>query len=313
MSSSGATSIAPEPPRPSSPVWALVISMRPKQWIKNGLLFLPLLFTLHERRIGQGIEARAAHVLEACLLFCLVSGVVYLINDLLDLEKDRLHPAKRNRPLAAGLVTPRAAFSFALLLLVSALTGGFALSPALGILLVSYFGITCVYSLAWKHVALIDVFTVATGFLLRVVAGALVIGVPVSPWLYVCTTLGALFIGFSKRRQEILLLESGAARHRLVLKDYSIELLDQILTITLSTSIVAYSIYTFTAENLPRNHAMMLTIPILLYGAFRYLYLIHLKSEGGSPEELLYHDRPLLTAVVLWIATTATILGLFRT
>jgi 4-hydroxybenzoate polyprenyltransferase len=314
MSSNGATSIAiDELPRSRSSTWALVASTRPKQWIKNGLLFLPMLFTLHELRAAKELEARLIRVVVGALLFCLVSGVVYIINDLADLERDRLHPEKRKRPLAAGRVTPRAARLFAWVLFVGGLAGGFTLRPAFGVLLATYFGMTCLYSLSWKHLVLIDVFTMAAGFLLRAVAGAVAIGVPVSPWLYLCTTLGALFIGFSKRRQELVLLGAGAAAHRRVLKAYSRELLDQILTITLSTSIVAYSIYTFTAENLPRNHAMMLTIPILLYGAFRYLYLIHLKSEGGSPEELLYRDRPLLAAVVLWVATTSTILAVFRT
>jgi 4-hydroxybenzoate polyprenyltransferase len=289
--------------------------MRPKQWAKNGLVFVPLVFTADQYwspHNTRDVLHVVALTLAAFALFCLLSSVVYLVNDLTDLEKDRLHPVKRNRPLAAGHLRPGVARLAAVVILLGALPAAFVLRPSFGLVAALYFAITVLYTFVLKHVLLLDVFAIAAGFLLRTVAGAQVIGAPISPWLYVCTTLGSLFLGFAKRRNELLLLQGDAGKHRAILSEYTPQLLDQILAVITSSTVMAYSLYTFTAENLPKNHAMMLTIPFVLFGIFRYLYLIYVKNRGGSPEEALLQDRPLLAAVVLWLASAAGVLIIYR-
>jgi 4-hydroxybenzoate polyprenyltransferase len=284
---------------------ALLISIRPKQWSKNGLLFLGLVFS--HSLAHPALLSRASL---AFLDFCLLASATYLINDLLDAEKDRQHPIKCKRPIASGRISPSlAATTSAVLLIVSlglavALGGPYLVSAGLYILL------TVTYSVWLKHIVILDVLAVAAGFVIRAAAGAVVIGVPISPWLYVCTMLGALFLVFCKRRHEMVLLEASAASHRRILEEYSIPLLDQMISVVTSATVIAYSLYTFSAENLPRNSAMMLTIPFLLYGIFRYLYLIHVRGVGGSPEELLLTDRPLMATVFGWGVLSTLILYL---
>jgi 4-hydroxybenzoate polyprenyltransferase len=300
---------------PPGVVRALFRAMRPKQWTKNGLVFVPLVFSANQYwspRSSSDVVHVVALTLAAFGLFCLLSSVVYLVNDLADLEKDRLHPVKRNRPLAAGHLRPGVARAAAIVILFGALPCAFALRPSFGLVAALYFGVTVLYTFVLKHVLLLDVFAIAAGFLLRTVAGAEVIGAPISPWLYVCTTLGSLFLGFAKRRNELLLLQGDAGKHRAILTEYTPQLLDQILAVITSSTVMAYSLYTFTAENLPKNHAMMLTIPFVLFGIFRYLYLIYVKNIGGSPEDALLQDRPLLAAVVLWLVSAAAVLIIFR-
>jgi 4-hydroxybenzoate polyprenyltransferase len=254
---------------------------------------------------------------------------VYIVNDLVDVEKDRAHPRKRLRPIASGKLSRGAAISAAVAILAIALASSILLdrlsaslpyptgSPVFpfafpfSLVAITYLILQIAYSFLLKNIVIIDVFAIAAGFLLRAVAGGVVIQVPISPWLYVVTVLLALFIGFGKRRNELLLLEGAAANHRAILRDYTADLLDQILSITAASTVIAYSLYTFSAENLPRNHAMMLTIPFALYGIFRYLYLIHVKNEGGSPEEILLRDRPFLAAAVIWAITVGVILYFF--
>jgi 4-hydroxybenzoate polyprenyltransferase len=319
MKSMAAPSADPSPVAVTRPppglVRALVRAMRPKQWAKNGLVFVPLVFTANQYwspRSSRDVVHVIALTLAAFALFCLLSSVVYLVNDLADLEKDRLHPVKRHRPLAAGHLRPGVARAAAIVILLGALPAAFWLRPSFGLVAALYLAITVLYTFVLKRVLLLDVFALAAGFLLRTVAGAEVIGVPISPWLYVCTTLGSLFLGFAKRRNELLLLQGDAGKHRPILSEYSPQLLDQILAVITSSTVMAYSLYTFTAENLPKNHAMMLTIPFVLFGIFRYLYLIYVKNSGGSPEDALLHDRPLLAAVVLWLASAAGVLIVFR-
>jgi 4-hydroxybenzoate polyprenyltransferase len=303
------------PVRWANPLMGLVVSMRPKQWIKNGLVFLPLIFSVNlywTPRAPGALRSHVAPTVLAFLLFCATASATYLINDRLDLEKDRQHPKKRLRPLAAGLLPPWVAVVTALLLLAGALPAAIRLRPAFGGVLLLYATITLLYSLYLKHVVLLDVFTLASGFLLRTVAGAVVVGIPISPWLYVCATLGALFLGFGKRRQELLLLRDDAGHHRAILRQYSPALIDHLLAVITSSLVMAYALYTFTAENLPRGHQMMWTIPFVLYGVFRYLYLVHVRGQGGSPEEVLYRDRPLALAVVAWLATVVVVLAVFR-
>lgn len=294
---------------------ALLKTLRPKQWPKNGLLFLALLFTINQYWNPADLSDvvhLVARVLVGIVIFSGVSSAVYVMNDLLDVEQDRQHPTKRFRPLASGRLSPVLASAAAVTLVVVCLPAAWWLSPPFLAILILYSGLQLAYCLRLKHLVILDVFTIASGFVLRTVAGALIIDVPVSPWLYVCTILGALFLGFAKRRQELVLLQADAAQHRKILDEYSPQLLDEILAVITSSTVMAYSLYTFTAENLPKNHAMMATIPFVLYGIFRYLYLVHKRQLGGSPEEVLFSDRPLLVSILLWGLAVGVILLAFR-
>ena len=242
----------------------------------------------------------------------MLSGAVYIINDIADVEKDRLHPRKRLRPIASGRLSIKVAIVAACVLTVVSLACGFALSIPLGVVASAYFVIQLAYTFVLKHIVLIDVFTLAAGFVLRAVAGAVVIQVVISPWLYLVTVLLSLFLGFSKRRHELVLLSDQAGNHRQILREYTPELLEEILSVVTATTVMSYSLYTFTYDKLPKNHAMMLTIPFVLYGIFRYLYLVHLKNAGGSPEEILIGDRPFLFNVIAWMASVVAILYFFR-
>jgi len=295
-------------------LYYLVRSLRPKQWTKNIIVFAPLAFTLNEywRPFSPEMWRFASLTLVAFVLFCLLSGAVYLINDLVDVEKDRLHPTKRYRPLASGKITPSQAIATVAILLIMILPFSWWFNPAFGLVATGYFLVQVAYSLALKNMVLIDVFTIAAGFVLRAVGGAVVISVAISPWLYLVTVLLSLFLGFSKRRHELVVLNDQAANHRQILREYTPELLEEILAVVTSSTVMAYSLYTFTYEKLPANHAMMLTIPFVIYGIFRYLYLVHLKNEGGSPEEVLLGDRPFLINIILWGISVVVILGLFR-
>ncbi|MFQ5855133.1 MAG: decaprenyl-phosphate phosphoribosyltransferase [Anaerolineae bacterium] len=279
----------------ASTLSTLVHAMRPKQWPKNAFVFAALVFDVKLFHVGL-----LSRTVVAAVLFCLVSGVVYLINDLADIEKDRQHPKKRHRPLASGKLSPTTAVIAAIAIVGGSLPLAFLLSMSFGIVLTGYFVLQLAYSFMLKNLAIIDVLTVAAGFVLRAVGGAVVIGVTISPWLYVCTTLVALFIGFSRRRHELVLLEGEAANHRASLDEYTPHLLDYMIAIVASTTVIAYSLYTFLAPNVPANHAMMLTIPFVLYGIFRYLSLIHIRNEGGSPEEMFLKDKPLMINFALW-------------
>jgi 4-hydroxybenzoate polyprenyltransferase len=275
---------------------ALLKTMRPRQWIKNILIFTPLVFDQQLDNIPALLRTLAGF-----LLFCLVASGVYILNDLADLQGDRQHPLKRQRPLASGVLPARIAVLAAGLILLIAFPLAYLLSPAFALLLLGYLLLNLAYSKWLKHLPLIDVFTLASFYVLRVVAGLTLITVArFSPWLYVVTTLLALYIGFGKRRAELALLAGEAQAHRRVLDGYTIPLLDQFITILSATTIVAYSLYTFSAPNLPENHAMMLTIPFAFYGIFRYLYLVQMKERGGEPEEVLFSDRPLQLTLVLW-------------
>lgn len=285
----------------------MLASLRPKQWTKNGLLFFGLIFAHRLAEIDLGIRASLAFV-----AFCILSSATYLVNDLADLERDRVHPTKRRRPIASGQLSPRLAGITAVILLVAALLLSGALGTPFLLMGVLYLALSLAYSFRLKHVVILDVMAIAAGFVLRAAAGAVVIAVPISPWLYVCTVLGALFIALCKRRHELALLQDGAADHRRILEDYSIPFLDQMISVVTSATLIAYSLYTFSAENLPKNSAMMLTIPFVLYGILRYLYLIHVKNSGGSPEEVLLTDGPLMATIAGWGATCVVILYMVK-
>lgn len=283
---------------------ALIKTMRIRQWPKNGFIFAALIF---DRQLTDPVAF--ARTMAGFILFCLLSSSVYIINDIFDVESDRQHPTKRNRPIASGRLSTRAAAVTAALIVVVTLVLAYFLSPGFLIISVIYFVANLAYSIWLKHVPLIDVLMIALGFVLRVAAGVSLIQVErFSPWLYVVTTLLALYLGFGKRRAELSLLEGEALSHRRVLEGYSIALLDQLITIVSATTIITYSLYTFSAPNLPANHTMMLTIPFVLYGIFRYLYLIQIKNEGGAPEELLLTDRPLQITIMLFGLTVIGVL-----
>jgi 4-hydroxybenzoate polyprenyltransferase len=283
----------------------IVRAMRPLQWTKNGIVAAALVF---DRKIFE-LEP-ALRSLLAILCFCAVSSAIYLINDLKDIEADRHHPTKRFRPIAAGEVSPRFALAVAVSLLAAALAG--AAINGLGFLAViaGYAALMVAYSAGLKQLVILDVFAIAAGFVLRAAGGAVAIDVPISPWLYVCTLLLALFLGFGKRRNELSTLDAAAVRHRANLEAYTIPFLDQLISVVASAVVMAYSIYTFAATNVPENHAMMLTIPFVAYAVFRYLFLIHRRDLGGSPEILLFTDRPLLLCILGWGLTSVAILYL---
>lgn len=277
-------------------------TMRPRQWTKNLIIFIPLVFTLREywKPFSREMFLYFATAFSAFVLFCAFSGIVYLVNDIVDVEKDRAHPTKRNRPLASGALKQSQAIAAIVVLALVSLPAAFLLDPIFGIVAIIYVVINLLYSFKLKNIVIIDVFVVAAGFLLRAIAGAYAIHVPASPWLYVCTILLSLFISFAKRRHELVMLEGDAETHRAILKEYTPEVLDEMISVTTASFVMAYSLYTFSAENLPKNRSMMLTIPFALYVVFRLLYQVHVKNEGGSPEEMILKDRSLFGALVLW-------------
>ena len=282
--------------------------MRPRQWTKNVFVFAALVFD-RQLTVLSSLERTAI----AFAIFCLLSSSVYLINDVMDVEADRHHPIKKNRPIAAGKLPIPVALIIAGLLILISLTASFFLSRGLVIIAVVYLLVNLAYSKWLKHFPLIDVMIIAFGFVLRVVAGVSVIEVErFSPWLYIVMSLLALYIGFGKRRAEMTVLTNESnSSHRKVLDGYSLTLIDQLLTIVSATTLFSYCLYTFSAPNLPENHVMMLTIPFVMYGIFRYLFLIQIKNKGGEPEELLLKDRPLQVTVLLWGLSVLLIFYIF--
>ena len=274
----------------------LLKTMRPKQWTKNVFVLAALVF---DRKLL--LPHFLLRALGAFALFCAISSAVYLVNDLADIEKDRQHPAKRNRPLASGQLAPRTAAMAALGLILASMFFAYRLDPPFSAVAGSYLLLMVLYSFWLKNIVLVDVMTVAAGFVLRVAAGVVVVrAARFSPWLYLCMVFGALFIAIGKRRHELVLLDQNANAHRSIFDEYNLALLDDMIRMVTASTAMAYSLYTFSAPNLPTNHAMMLTIPFLLYGLFRYMYLIQVKGEGGTPEELIFEDKPFLLTIVLW-------------
>ena len=263
-------------------------AMRPRQWTKNAFVMAALVF---DRKLFD--IPSLERTLLTLLIFCLVSSSVYLFNDIMDVEADRNHPVKKNRPIASGKLPIKVAVIVSIFLLLISLAGSYFLSTGLLIIVSVYFLLNLAYSKWLKHMPIVDVLVIAACFVLRVAAGVSVIQVErFSPWLYVVTTLFALYIGFGKRRAELMVLvPDNTQSHRRVLSGYSLDFVDQLITIVSSTTIIAYSLYTFSAPNLPANHSMMLTIPFVLYGIFRYLSLMQIDKRGGEPEELLLKDR----------------------
>ncbi len=286
--------------------YLLLRSMRPRQWTKNLVLFAPLVFS--ENLFNQPFVLKT---ILAFLVFCVVSGCVYILNDLIDIEQDRKHPLKSKRPLASGLFKPLYAIIAFIVLLLISFGGAIAFLNDLFVLIaLIYLVLQIAYSWALKHIVIIDVFSIAAGFLLRVIAGAEVIEVYFSTWLFFCTILLSLFLALSKRRHELKLLDNDAVHHRKILFEYSPELLDHMISIVTTATVIVYILYTVSAETVQKfgTDNLKYTAPFVLYGIFRYLYLIHQKNEGGSPEKVLLNDRPLLYGVLLYSVTVCFIL-----
>ncbi|MBI5822819.1 MAG: decaprenyl-phosphate phosphoribosyltransferase [Chloroflexi bacterium] len=282
---------------------ALIKTMRPRQWTKNIFLFAALVFDKQLFNTDSFLRTLAGFA-----LFCLISSSVYIFNDLADVAADRQHPEKKNRPIASGKLPVSAAWGAGIVLVLVTFILAYFLAPGFEFVVVLYFLINMAYSKWLKHIPIVDVLIIASGFVLRVHAGVTLIDVErFSPWLYVVMTLLSLFLGFGKRRAEIALLTHEAGSHRKVLDGYTLPLLDQYIMIVSATTIVAYSLYTFSAPNVPENHSMMLTIPFVVYTIFRYLYLIQVKNTGGAPEEILLTDRPFQIAMILWGAAVLAI------
>jgi 4-hydroxybenzoate polyprenyltransferase len=283
----------------------IILSLRPKQWGKNLLVFAGLLFGHRLFDIHAVLDAFGAF-----FVFCALSGVVYILNDIVDHDRDRLHPIKMRRPIASDALPVPIAKTAAVVILIIGMVGAVIIGPLFSWTVVSYLLLQAAYSLTLKHVVILDALAIAIGFVLRAVGGAVAVDVEISHWLLVCTILLALFIAFAKRRHELELLANGAARHRAILTEYSSYLLDQMIGVTTSSTLVSYIFYTISPETqLKFGTAWLgLTIPLPIYGIFRYLYLVHQRHSGGDPTELLLTDRPLLACVVLWALMVAVII-----
>jgi 4-hydroxybenzoate polyprenyltransferase len=292
--------------------WAecMWIELRPQQWLKNLLVLAPLLFSKNLFNIAAVVNAFGA-----CFCFCLISSSVYLLNDIRDYEQDRLHPEKSRRPLAAGHLANRTVLLWMVTLLFAALAGALWLSRTLVFILISYWIINLLYSLVLKQLVILDVFAIASGFVMRVLAGEVVVDIRLedtTPWLLLCTTLLALFLGFSKRRHELVLLGEAASQHRSVLNEYGIQFLDTMIGIVTASTVMSYALYTVSDETVNRfqTHGLIMTVPFVLYGIFRYLYLIYHKNQGGNPTRDLLTDQAIVINLFLWAAVTGTIIYL---
>ena len=282
----------------------LLLQLRPHQWTKNLLVFAALLFSLHKVSIHL-----LGKSLIAFFLFCMVSGCVYIINDFADIKNDRNHPEKRYRPMASGALNPFLGLAFGCGLLIASLFSAFHFDLWFGSVLLFYFLINVAYSFTLKHVVILDVMIISAGFVLRAIGGSLMIGTPFTPWFLLCTMLLSLFLAISKRRHELYLLQEEKGSHRKVLENYSIELLNQLNTIVTSATIISYSLFTFTSG---RTIQLMWTIPFVIFGIFRYLYLIMMGNKGGTPEKVLVEDKPILITVLLYVIAVASIILIFE-
>ncbi len=279
--------------------------MRPQQWIKNLFLFAALVFS------GNLFNANFLLLtIEGFIIFSLTSSGIYLFNDITDLENDKLHPVKSLRPLPAGKLPKSTATITSTFLIAFGIIGGFYVTKGFGVVLLIYAVINVFYSLKLKEIVILDVMTISAGFVLRVVGGALLINVPTSEWLIICTILLSLFLGFSKRRQELTYLDVQANTHRSVLQYYSIYFLDQMIGIVTASTVMSYALYTISEETVKKfgTSHLIYTVPFVLYGIFRYLYLVHKKEEGGNPTKLALTDVPLMVNIVLWIVTACIII-----
>jgi 4-hydroxybenzoate polyprenyltransferase len=293
-----------ERPR-SSVLKAVLVSLRPHQWTKNVVVFAALAFSKNLFDLAYFLKSALAFG-----VFCAISGVVYIINDVADVERDRLHPSKRFRPIASGALSPRTAIAVAVLVASVGLGVAFTLPFDFAMCACAYLALNLAYSFKLKEVVILDALTLSLGFVLRAVAGGVAIEVPISEWLVICTLLGALFLALAKRRAELTSLSDVATKHRKILAEYSPHLLDQMISVVTASCVTAYAFYTTAQETREKfqTHRLPWTLPFVLYGIFRYLYLIHRREQGGNPSEILLTDRPILAAVVLWAIAVVLIL-----
>jgi 4-hydroxybenzoate polyprenyltransferase len=281
--------------------------MRPKQWLKNFIVFGVLIFSMNLFDLVM-----LARTSLAFAFFCIISGTVYIINDYADLEHDRQHPVKSSRPMASGSLPPAFAVRAAIILTVIGLGGSFALGSGFGLVALTYYALVVVYSFYLKNVVILDVFAIAAGFVIRALAGGIVIGEPISAWFLICTMFLALFLALAKRRHELLLLETQAHKHRKALAEYSPYFLDQMIAVVTTSTVLSYAMFTVSSETLEyqrfQTHNLIYTVPFVLYGIFRYLYLAYHKEQGGSPTKILLTDRALVLDILLWFAACCLIL-----
>jgi len=291
-----------------SPALALLASLRPRQWVKNLFVFAGVIFS------QQMLTPLAWTALAAFVIFCGLSGAIYLFNDVADVERDRLHPTKRLRPIASGALSRSTALVFGVLLLAGCLATAYRVGPAFGLVALGYGALLTAYSVWLKHLVILDVLTVAGGFVLRAVAGAVAVKAEISGWLLICTILIALFLALGKRRHEYRSLARDAAAHRPILAEYSESFLDQMISVVTASTVTAYSLYTMSPETVAKFHTRLLplTLPFVLYGIFRYLYLLYRRDLGGDPSEHLLTDRALLVDVALWGGAVIVLLYLAR-
>ncbi len=274
--------------------------LRVKQWSKNFLVYAALIFTSNLFNQLYFFKTTVAF-----FLLCFAASSLYIMNDISDYKEDRLHSEKKNRPIASGAVDKNFAFVLSFILMIISLAGSFALNFNFGIVIAVYLVLTTLYTIKLKHIVILDVFLLSAFYVLRAIAGAVVISVTISPWLIICTTLVTLFVAMAKRRHELSLPEAN--KHRKILDEYSVQLLDQMISVVTASTVIAYSLYTFTSETAARHNLLMLTIPFVLYGIFRYLYLMHKKNLGGSPEAVFLKDRPMIINIILYVITAIII------
>ena len=286
------------------PVAAVLASLRPRQWAKNLFVFAGVIFS------QQLFTSQAWRAVAAFALFCALSGAIYLLNDVADAEKDRLHPTKRRRPVASGALSRGLALGIGVALLAASVVVSFSLGVPFGLVAVSYGVLLTAYSVWLKHLVILDVLTVAVGFVLRAVAGAVAVGADISGWLLICTVLIALFLALGKRRHEYLMLKGAAAAHRPILAEYSEGFIDQMIAVVTSSAVIAYALYTMSPETVAKFHTRLLplTLPFVLYGIFRYLYLLYRRELGGNPSDLVLSDRGLLLNTTLWMAAVLVLI-----
>ena len=296
-------------------VTPIFVSMRPKQWSKNLLIFFALLFSVQESwdiTSWSTVDSMLANSIIAFIIFSAISGSIYLINDVIDYRKDSIHPVKSTRPIASGKLSRRIGLIAGTSILMLGLILSFLLNINFGWIVIGYVILMTSYSICLKNFILIDCFAISAGFALRAIAGATVVDVPISLWLYLCTGLGALVIALGKRRSELATFGKIAQLQRNSLRSYTITLIDCASLLAIISTIAVYVTYTFTATNLPNNYLMALTVPMVIYGLLRYAYLVHIKNLGESPEDLLLSDKHLFGTATIWIAVTALILIIFR-
>lgn len=286
----------------------LLRTMRPHQWTKNVVIFAGLVFDGQLTNMNSLIR-----VVIGFVLLCFVASTIYIINDLVDIEADRQHPRKKNRPLPSGQLPKKVAVAAAFVIPIAALVGAFVLNPEFSVVLIIYFVTHILYSFWLKNVVIIDILTITAGFVLRVAAGVVIVDVAnFSPWLYACTGLLALFLAIGKRRQELVMLAENAHNVRVTYKDYNLALLDEMLRFVISGTFIAYLLYTVQAETIrvANTNLALITVPFVLYALFRYMFLIQVRNEGSAPDEVLLRDRPLLISILLWGLTFLVILYL---